>query len=133
VAYATWQDVEARWPGKTFTSDEQALATALLDDAAVELDGLRLPSDPPTAHELNVRRVVSCGMVKRAMGGPVAGFGVASQQQGAGPYQETTQFANPLGDLYLTAAEKRLVLGRPKAWSVDLLATPGDDEDEESP
>lgn len=131
AAYATWQDVQARW--RTLTVDEQALATTLLEDAAVELDGACPPSDPPTARELSVRKIVSVRMVKRAMlSADAGGAGVTSLQQSGGPYQQTQQFANPLGDLYLTKADKRLLgCGGQRAFSIDLLAS-GDPEDEES-
>ena len=75
MSYATWQDVQDRW--RTLTADEQTLATTLLDDAAVELDGACPPSDPPTARELSVRKIVSVRMVKRAMMSP-GGVGVKS-------------------------------------------------------
>src|SRR5690606_17280327 len=102
-----WEDVEARW--RALAANEQALATTLLEDAAVELDGACPPSTPPTARELAVRKIVSVRMVKRAMmAADAGGVGVSSLQQSGGPYQQTQQFANPLGDLYLTKADKRL-------------------------
>lgn len=109
MAYATVADLEDRW--RTLTSDEQSRAGVLLGDAAVRLDVLCPPSAPPTAAELAARMIVSCEMVKRAMATPggVAGIGVTSVQAGAGPFQETQQFANPTGDLYLTKADKSLL------------------------
>lgn len=130
MSYATWQDVQARW--RTLTADEQTLATTLLDDAAVELDGACPPSDPPTARELSVRKIVSVRMVKRAMVSP-GGVGVNSVQQGAGPYQETVQFSNPMGDLYLTKADRRLLgCGGQRAFMIDLLASQAPDDESSS-
>lgn len=130
AAYATWEDVEARW--RALAASEQALATTLLEDAAVELDGTCPPSTPPTARELAVRKIVSVRMVKRAMMSP-GGVGVNSVQQGAGPYQETVQFSNPMGDLYLTKADKRLLgCGGQRAFSIDLLASQAPDDESSS-
>lgn len=122
MAYATVEQLESRW--RPLTPGERSRAAVLLDDAAVRLDAAYPPSDPATAHELAVREIVSCEMVKRAMAGPegLDGVGVTSLQMGAGPYQQTTQFSNPTGDLYLTRADKRLLGGGvQKAFTVDLL------------
>lgn len=108
--YATVEDLEARW--RTLTADERDRAGVLLEDAAVRLDASCPPSDPPTAQELAARKIVSCEMVKRAMAssaGGVSGVGVTSIQQGAGPYQETVQFSNPTGDLYLSKSDRKLL------------------------
>jgi len=104
--YATIYDLEARW--RTLTDQEIPLAATLLGDAAVRLDAACPPSVPATMQELDARLIVSCEMVKRAMALP-GGIGVTSVQSGAGPYQETTQYANPTGDLYLTKADKALL------------------------
>lgn len=73
------------------------------------------------ASDVTKRRVV-LAMLTRASSSPVAGLGVTSVQEGAGPFQQTLQFANPTGDLYLTKAEKRqLGCGRQTAFEVDLL------------
>lgn len=109
MVYATVADLEDRW--RTLTSDEQSRAEVLLGDAAVRLDVLCPPSVPPTVSELAARMIVSCEMVKRAMATPggVAGIGVTSVQAGAGPFQETQQFSNPTGDLYLTKSDRALL------------------------
>lgn len=126
MVYAVVTDVEARW--RTLSADEKARAGILLDDAAVRLDAVCPPSDPPTAQELSARLIVSCEMVKRAMATPggVGGIGVTSVQAGAGPFQETQQFSNPTGDLYITKADKALLgCGRQVAFTVPL--TPRDE------
>lgn len=122
VAYAIVGDVESRW--RTLSSAERSRAGVLLDDAAVRIDSECPPSDPPTDAELAVRVVVSCEMVKRAMATPggVDSIGVTSVQAGAGPFQQTQQFSNPSGDLYLTKADRKLLgCGRQRAYSIDLL------------
>ena len=125
MAYATVDDLEARW--RTLTSpEERARAGILLDDAAVRLDVACPPSDLPTEAELAARKIVSCEMVKRAMAAAdTGGIGVTSIQQGAGPFQATTQFANPTGDLYLTKADKSLLgCGGQRAFMIDLAPPP---------
>lgn len=122
MVYAEVDDLEARW--RPLNADERARAAVLLEDAAVRLDSECLPSDPPTSQELAARKIVSCEMVKRAMasGAAGAGVGVTSIQQGAGPYQETLQFANPTGDLYLTKADRKLLrCGAQEAFTVPMV------------
>lgn len=124
MVYATVDDLEARW--RTLSAEERDRATVLLGDAGVRLDALCPPSDPPTDGEVAARLIVSCEMVKRAMASTTAGLagvGVTSIQQGAGPYQETLQFANPTGDLYLTKADRRLLgCGSQAAFTVPMGA-----------
>ncbi|WP_300268633.1 Gp19/Gp15/Gp42 family protein [Microbacterium sp.] len=108
MVYATVDDLAARW--RPLTDDESERAAVLLEDAAVRLDASCPPSDPPTEQELAARKIVSCEMVKRAMSSAATGgVGVTSIQQGAGPYQETVQFSNPTGDLYLTKADRKML------------------------
>lgn len=118
--YATVEDLEARW--RTLTADERERAAVLLEDAAVRLDAACPPSAPPTEQELASRKIVSCEMVKRAMSSvTTGGVGVASIQTGAGPYQETLQFSNPTGDLYLTKADRKLLgCGAQAAFTVPM-------------
>ena len=122
MAYADVSDLEARW--RTLSSEEIARAEVLLEDAAVRLDALCATSVPATPQELAARLIVSCEMVKRAMAsGDTGGVGVTSVQQGAGPYQQTMQFTNPTGDLYLTKADKVLLgCGNQEAFTVSMRA-----------
>ncbi|MTE24831.1 Gp19/Gp15/Gp42 family protein [Microbacterium sp. ZXX196] len=121
MAYADVSDLVARW--RPLSAEETSRAEVLLDDAAVRLDAVCPVSDPPTDQELSARLIVSCEMVKRAMLAGSSGVpaGVTSFQQGAGPYQETQQFANPTGDLYLSKSDKALLqCGRQRAFTVPL-------------
>lgn len=116
MVYATVSDLEARW--RTLTPEEATRAEVLLDDAAVRLDVECPPSDP--IDDEGARKIVSCEMVKRALASP-GGIGVNSIQEGAGPFQQTMQFSNPSGDLYLTKADRRLLrCGRQVAFTVPL-------------
>lgn len=54
---------------------------------------------------------VACAMAERSLAAVLPG--VKSRQQSAGPYSFTDSFANPTGDLYLLASERRdLGIGR---------------------
>lgn len=124
MSFATWEDVQAGW--RPLSVDEQERATDLLAEAAVEISAIAPLTDPPTVTELEVRRVVSKRMVRRAMSVALDALGVESIQQGAGPYQETRNFTNPAGDLYLTKADRRLLgVGRQVAGMVDLAPDTG--------
>lgn len=65
---------------------------------------------------------VCCDMVAYATASP-AGIGIESMQMGAGPYQETVKYSNPVGNLSFTKLHrKRLGIVSGKAWEIDLLA-----------
>lgn len=107
MAYATYEDVEARW--RALTPEEQAKATALLEDAQVVLSGMVTvdPDDPEQAGKL---KYVSCSMVIRSMvAGASSAFGVDELSATMGPFGRTAHFANPNGDLYLTKQERKLL------------------------
>ena len=61
MAYATYEDVQSRM-SRTMTESEQSICATLLDDAAVIIDTYN-----STASN-DVKKVVSCRMVIRAMG-----------------------------------------------------------------
>lgn len=107
MAYAEVDDLEARW--RTLTTAEKSRAGTLLDDAAVRLDVECPPSDPPTESELAVRKIVSCEMVKRAIGTPVDGPLIEGFQETTGPFSESGKFINPTGDVYLSKNDRKLL------------------------
>lgn len=108
MAYATYEDVQARI-SRTLTEDEQAICTTLLDDAALIIDAF---NDQAT---LDIKKVVSCRMVIRAMGdGDSAGVPVGATQgsmSGLGYSQSWTISSGSVGELYLAKMDKQL-LGR---------------------
>lgn len=124
AALASLQDLQARW--RPLSVVEQERASALLGDASALVRGAvpgldsRLEADPPT-FDADLVKLVVCGIVKRAMVvGPDA-EGVASSQQGAGPFQVTQTFGNPMGEVYLSKSDRRkLGLTRQRAFSIDL-------------
>ena len=61
MAYATVDDVKSRL-SRTLTASEEAVCTALLNDAAVVIDAFAESADADR------KRVVSCRMVMRALG-----------------------------------------------------------------
>ena len=68
---------------------------------------------------------VVCEMVITAASSP-AGPGVASTQMGAGPFQETTQYVNPVGDLYFSKKQKKLLgCGGQIAFTVPMTNSAG--------
>lgn len=108
MAYATYEDVQARM-SRTLSTDEQAICTTLLDDAAIIIDSFNsLASD-------DVKKVVSCRMVIRALGdGNSQGVPVGATQgsmSGLGYSQSWTISSGSVGELYLARMDKTL-LGR---------------------
>ena len=102
MAYATVQDLEARW--RALSESEQAVALTLLDDAAVIIDSMGTPSSTAAA------LIVSCDMVRRSMSMSQAdAYGVEQASMTAGPYAQQWTFANPTGELYLTRAERKML------------------------
>lgn len=104
VAFAEVSDLEARW--RPLEVAEQSQATVLLDDASTIIR-----AECPDADTLDsaITLMVACGMVKRAMSVPAGMEGVTSLQQSAGPFQQTPQFSNPMGNLYLTKQDRKLL------------------------
>jgi len=115
AAFATYQDVEARW--RPLSESEQATATTLLDDASAIIR-----SECPSADALDdgITRLVVCGMVKRAMIAAAAGEGVSQFQQTAGPFSQNATYSNPMGNLYLTKQDRKLLgCGGQGAFDID--------------
>lgn len=122
MAYAMVDDLEARW--RTLSTAEKARATVLLGDASVRVD-VECPPDADPPSDLEARKIVVCEMVKRAMAVGVDSVGVTSVQMGAGPYQQTQQFNNPTGDLYLTKTDRKLLrCGGAQAFTIDIAPDP---------
>ena len=104
MPYATVADLSARW-GNDF---EDARASVLLADASVEIDvALQSAGIDPEDVSADILSRVSCAMVKRALS--IDDIGVSSTQMTAGPFSQTQSYSNPMGDLYLTKAEKKLL------------------------
>jgi len=128
AGYATLQDLKDHWPG--LPSEDEAEALQKLREASVEVRGNYPELDQRIAVPVEdggmdpeVPTLVVCRMVKRAMDvsteAPTAGF--ESVQFGSGPFSMGGKVLNPDGNLYLTAADKRLLgKSRPRrqAWTI---------------
>jgi hypothetical protein len=120
AAFATVTDLEQRW--RPLSATEQDLATVKLDDASevirAEVRGVDAAVEAGTISEALLRMVV-CDMVKRAMIAGDSQPGVTQQQESTGPFSQSMTFSNPMGDLYLTKAEKRRLGVRQRAFTID--------------
>lgn len=66
--------------------------------------------DAADASQAALLRIVSCSMVMRSMmASESETYGVSQLDYGMGPFSQAAHFANPNGDMYLTAQEKRLL------------------------
>lgn len=127
AAFATATDVESRW--RPLSSGERVIATTLLGDASAILRAecsdvdARLSAIPPTL-DADIPKMIVCAMVKRAMIAGADVEGVTAHQQTAGPFSQSLTYSNPMGNLYLTKAERRLLgCGGQQAFSVDMTPT----------
>ena len=106
MAYATYEDVQARMT-RTMSTSEQAICTTLLDDAAVIID---LFNDQASN---DVKKVVSCRMVIRSLGdGESTGVPVGATQgsmSGLGYSQSWTISSGSVGELYLSKLDKNML------------------------
>lgn len=106
AAYATKSDVQARltWTMDTAT---QNVCTTLLDDAAVIIDAFAPNADT------DVKEVVSCKMVMRALGdGSVSGVPMGAtqgSQSALGYSQSWTISSGASGELYLSKLDKQML------------------------
>lgn len=108
MAYVTVQDVQDRM-NRTLSEDEQSICSNLLDDAAVIIDSVNANASA------EVKKIVSCRMVIRALGdGESGGVPVGATQgsmSGLGYSQSWTVSNGSVGEIYISKLEKQL-LGR---------------------
>lgn len=105
MAYATYSDVQARM-NRTLSTSEQSICATLLDDAAVIIDATG------TLATADVKKVVSCRMVIRALGDGETGVPVGATQgsmSGLGYSQSWTISSGSTGELYLSKLDKQLL------------------------
>lgn len=123
VDFATASEVADRW--RPLTAAEQTVAEALCADATA-LIRARFPGIDGQVEagtvDAAVVRLVAANMVKRAMIAPPDGL--ASQSSSMGPYSVSQSYANPLGNVFFTEAEKTMILGyQPRAVSMQYANT----------
>lgn len=123
MAFATLDDLTARWkPNPPLSEDELETAETLLDDAAVWLSSY-VAVDAGDSEQAERLKIVSCSMVTRAMNSARSdAFGVSQQTVSADIYSQSTSWANPNGDFFLTRAEQRM-LGITSSYLVSLRPT----------
>lgn len=108
MAYATYADVESGF--RDLTTDEQTTATNLLNEAAIIIDAYALST--VTA---DTKKLVSCRMVRRAMGaedGSQMPLGATQGTISALGYSQTWTMGSGSGgsgELYLSKLEKKLL------------------------
>lgn len=114
MAYATAGEVQARMT-RPMTTAEQSVWEILLDDVAVLIDSY----NPNAAN--NVRTVVSCRAVIRALGDGQSGGVPIGASQGSmsalGYSQSWTMGSGSSGELYLSKVEKQMLGGGSKIGS----------------
>lgn len=109
--FASPYDVAVRW--RPLTAAEESVAEVLVFDAST-LIRQRFPGIDGQvtsgAVDPDILTMVVAGMVKRAMLSPTSD-GVSQQSQTAGPFSQSQTYANPLQNVFLTAADLVLILG----------------------
>lgn len=103
MAYATYTEVAAGF--RELSTDEQTIATALLDEAAVIIDAYNILAED------EAKALVSCRMVRRALAS-AASFPLGATQgtMSAGGYSQSwTMSSGSTGELYLGKLEKKLL------------------------
>ena len=127
--FANVADIESRW--HVLTEPERARAKTLIGDATQ----LIMDTCPRWAEATpRTRRTIVCAMVIRKMSVADDHIGVTNSQQTAGSFSESFTFSNPMGDLFLTKAEKaRLGAARGKAFHLDMAGPSAPSMDSSSP
>lgn len=116
--FADASDVRARW--SSLPSAQDAVTDQLCADASLivraQYPGIddQIPNESDLADRLEV---VVVNMVKRAI--MIATPGAAQESSATGPYSHSVTYANPLQNLFVTAAEDSLIRGYlPRAMTV---------------
>lgn len=106
MTYATIEDLQARMT-RELTADEKVVCETLLEDAAVIIDAYNSEAS------LDVKKVVSCDMVKRAISTIDADVPLGATQgsmSGLGYSQSWTMGGSAsVGELYLAKLDKKLL------------------------
>ena len=107
MSYELASDVQARMT-RTMSTAETNMCTTLLGDAAILIDACNASASS------DVKKIVSCRMVIRALGDAESAAGIpigASQgsMSALGYSQSWTMGSGGVGELYLSKAEKKLL------------------------
>jgi hypothetical protein len=126
--YATLADLKLHW--SKLLAEDESQATQKLHEASVEIRGNYPDIDARLSISVedggmdpDIPKLVATRMVKRAMDvsedTPTVGF--ESMQFGTGPFSMGGKVHNPDGNIYLSAADKRLLAKsrrRKQAWTI---------------
>lgn len=107
MAYATVSDVEVRLQ-RTLSEQEQACAEMLIDAASAILNRMA-EVDATDTEQAELLAYVCTSMVARAMPANMDLYGASQYSTIAGPYSQQTTWTAPVGDLYLSKLEKRML------------------------
>lgn len=123
MAFATLEDLTARWkPSPPLSESEIETAGILLEDAAIWLSAF-VDVDAEDEQQAALLKMVNVEMVIRKMSSSRSdAFGVSQQTISADIYSQSTSWANPSGDFYLTRNEQRM-LGITSSYLVNLRPT----------
>lgn len=106
MAYATVADVQERMIS-TMSEAQETVCTALLEDAAVLIDAYAPAADA------EVKKVVSCRMVARAIGdGSDSGIPAGASQgsmSALGYSQSWTMAGGSTGEVYMSKTERKML------------------------
>lgn len=125
MAYATIADVQSRM-SRTIGAAEEVVCSTLLEDAAVLIDSY----NPKATDE--VRRVVSCRMVVRALGDGSSGVPIGASQgsiAALGYSQSWTMGSGSSGELYLSKTDKQMLGGGSRIGSYSPVQELAETED----
>ena len=118
MEYATVAEVEAGF--RPLDTEEVLKCTALLEEAAVIIDAYNASASD------DAKRVVSCRMVRRAIGetdAQVVPMGATQGSASAGGYSQswTISSGGSVGELYLSRVDKKLLGAGDRACTVSPL------------
>lgn len=125
IPFATIEDVESRF--RALDDHEKTRAAQLLADASVMLAHALTRAGVSWQEARNepgdilgtAINMVAASMAVRAMKSPVDMPALTQYSQGAVGYTESMTYANPNGDLYMTAKERELLgIGRARCGSI---------------
>lgn len=105
MSYATIEDVEAGF--RLLNSDERDMCSALIKEAGLLIDAVAVKSED------NIKNVVTCRMIRRAIGnGNVESVPMGATQgsvSALGYSQSWTMSNGSSGELYLSKLEKQML------------------------
>lgn len=107
MAYADIGDIEIRLQ-RELSASEEATAEALIDAASAALKKL-VAIEPGSEEQAELLKFVCTNMVCRSMAPGMDIFGASQASMTAGAYTQSVTFNTPLGDMYMTKLEKKLL------------------------